>query len=117
MKSPALYGEELTCGGGVAEFPKAFATSAMRIDGFLKMLAKSSEHLPVNGESTQFTILECAPRVLAVTGSAKQNTLRIPQDDPKHPKPISPRLKPCCGWEPKIDLDTGLRMSLERISE
>jgi len=78
-------------------------------------LAKSSEHLPVNiGNPTEFTILECAKRVLAVTGSKSNIRYEpLPQDDPKQRRPDITKAKILLGWEPKIDLEMGLRMSLE----
>jgi dTDP-glucose 4,6-dehydratase len=37
----------------------------------------------------------------------------LPQDDPKQRRPDISKAKRLLGWEPKIDLETGLRMSLE----
>jgi dTDP-glucose 4,6-dehydratase len=78
-------------------------------------LAKSSEHLPVNvGNPTEFTILECAKRVLAVTESkSKIRYEPLPQDDPKQRRPDITKARTLLGWEPKIDLETGLRLSLD----
>ena len=78
-------------------------------------LAKSSEHLPVNiGNSTEFTILECAKLVLAITGSkSKIRREPLPQDDPKQRCPDISKAKALLAWEPRIDLETGLRTSLE----
>jgi dTDP-glucose 4,6-dehydratase len=84
------------------------------IEGFIR-LSKSSEHLPVNiGNPTEFTILECAQHVLAVTGSKsviKYETL--PQDDPKQRRPDITKARTLLGWEPQIDLEAGLRRSLD----
>jgi dTDP-glucose 4,6-dehydratase len=78
-------------------------------------LSKSAVHGPVNiGNPTEFTILECAQRVLAVTGSKSALTYEaLPQDDPKQRRPDISKAKQLLGWEPKIDLENGLRMSLE----
>jgi dTDP-glucose 4,6-dehydratase len=84
------------------------------VDGILR-LSKSAEHGPVNiGNPTEFTILECAQRVLAFTGS--KSALKheaLPQDDPKQRRPEISKAKQLLGWEPKIDLEGGLRKSLE----
>jgi dTDP-glucose 4,6-dehydratase len=78
-------------------------------------LAKSSEHLPVNiGNPNEFTILDCARHVLRVTGS--ESNIRhepLPEDDPKQRCPDITKARELLGWEPKIDLETGLRMSLD----
>jgi len=109
----ALRGEDLTVYGDGSQ-TRSFCYVSDEIEGFLR-LAKSSEHLPVNiGNPSEFTILECAKRVLAVTGS--KSSIRyepLPQDDPKQRCPDITKAKSLLGWEPKIDLESGLRMSLE----
>jgi dTDP-glucose 4,6-dehydratase len=108
-----LRGEDLTVYGDGSQ-TRSFCYVSDEIEGFIR-LAKSSEHLPVNiGNPVEFTILECAQRVLAVTGS--KSSIRyepLPQDDPKQRRPDITKAKTLLGWEPKIDLETGLRMSLE----
>jgi dTDP-glucose 4,6-dehydratase len=84
------------------------------VDGILR-LAKSAEHLPVNiGNPTEFTILECARQVIAITGSASQIKFEaLPQDDPKQRCPDISKAKRLLGWEPKVSLQSGLKLSLE----
>jgi dTDP-glucose 4,6-dehydratase len=66
------------------------------------------------GNPTEFTILECARKVIAVTGSRSQITFEaLPQDDPKQRRPDITKAKRLLGWEPKVDLQTGLELSLE----
>ena len=109
----ALRGEDLTVYGSGSQ-TRSFCYVSDEIEGFLR-LAKSSEHLPVNiGNPSEFTILECAKRVLAVTGS--KSAIRyeeLPQDDPKQRCPDITKAKTLLGWEPRVNLDTGLQMSLE----
>ena len=109
----ALRGEDLTVYGNGSQ-TRSFCYVSDEIEGFLR-LSKSSEHLPVNiGNPTEFTVLECAKRVLAVTGSKSKLRLEpLPQDDPKQRCPDISKAKKLLGWEPKIDLETGLRTSLE----
>ncbi|HXY14223.1 MAG TPA: UDP-glucuronic acid decarboxylase family protein [Terriglobales bacterium] len=109
----ALRGEELTVYGDGSQ-TRSFCYVSDEIDGFMR-LARSSEHLPVNiGNPSEFTILECAKRVLAVTGSKSRLRYEpLPQDDPKQRRPDITKAKELLGWEPKIDLETGLKMSLE----
>jgi len=84
------------------------------IDGFLR-LSKSDEHLPVNiGNPNEFTILECAHLVLKVTGSKSEIAYEpLPQDDPKQRRPDISKARTLLGWEPKIQLERGLQLSLE----
>src|SRR2546428_1607075 len=64
----ALRGEELTEYGD-GSHTRSFCYVSDEIEGIMR-LAESSEHEPVNiGNPTEFTILECAQRVLAATGS------------------------------------------------
>jgi dTDP-glucose 4,6-dehydratase len=109
----ALRGEELTVYGDGSQ-TRSFCYVSDEIEGFIR-LARSSEHLPVNiGNPTEFTILECAKRVLAVTGSKSNIRYEpLPQDDPKQRRPDITKARTLLGWEPKIDLESGLRLSLE----
>jgi dTDP-glucose 4,6-dehydratase len=109
----ALRGEDLTVYGDGSQ-TRSFCYVSDEIDGFMR-LSKSPEHLPVNiGNPTEFTILECAHQVLKVTGSkSKIRYEPLPEDDPKQRRPDITKAKTLLGWEPQIDLATGLRMSLE----
>ena len=109
----ALRGEPLTVYGD-GQQTRSFCYVSDEIDGFIR-LSKSSEHLPVNiGNPTEFTILECARKVLAVTGSKSAIKYEpLPQDDPKQRRPDITKARTLLGWEPKIDLEQGLRLSLD----
>jgi dTDP-glucose 4,6-dehydratase len=109
----ALRGEPLTVYGSGNQ-TRSFCYVSDEIDGFLR-LSKSDEHLPVNiGNPNEFTILECAQHVLKVTGSKSKIAYEpLPQDDPKQRQPDITKARTLLGWEPKIQLEEGLRLSLE----
>ena len=109
----ALQGDELTVYGDGNQ-TRSFCYVSDEIDGFLR-LTKSDEHYPVNiGNPNEFTILECAKLVLAITGSKSQIRYEaLPQDDPKLRRPDITRARTLLGWEPKINLQEGLRLSLD----
>jgi dTDP-glucose 4,6-dehydratase len=109
----ALRGEDLTVYGDGKQ-TRSFCYVSDEIDGFLR-LAKSAEHLPVNiGNPNEFTILECAELVLKVVGSKSQIRHEpLPQDDPKQRCPDIGKARQLLAWEPRIDLEGGLRMSLD----
>jgi dTDP-glucose 4,6-dehydratase len=109
----ALRGEGLTIYGDGSQ-TRSFCYVSDEVEGILR-LSRSGEHEPVNiGNPTEFTILECAQRVLAVTESRSELVYEaLPQDDPKQRRPDIGKAKRLLGWEPGIDLETGLRMSLE----
>ena len=79
------------------------------------VLQSSDEPEPVNiGNPSEFTILECAQVVLEVTRSnSRIRHEKLPQDDPKQRCPDISKAKALLGWQPVVDLRTGLRMSLE----
>jgi dTDP-glucose 4,6-dehydratase len=109
----ALRGEDLTIYGDGNQ-TRSFCYVSDEIDGFLR-LSKSDEHMPVNiGNPNEFTILECAQMVLKVTGSKSQICYEpLPQDDPKQRRPDITKARQLLGWEPTINLETGLRKSLD----
>ena len=109
----ALRGEDLTVYGDGSQ-TRSFCYVSDEVDGFIR-LSKSSEHLPVNiGNPNEFTILECAQHVLKVTGSKSKIAYQpLPQDDPKQRRPDITKARQLLGWEPRIDLESGLRMSLD----
>lgn len=109
----ALRGEDLTVYGDGSQ-TRSFCYVRDEIDGFLR-LAKSDEHLPVNiGNPNEFTILECAQLVLKVVGSKSRIRHEpLPQDDPKQRRPDITKARQLLGWEPKIELEEGLRLSLD----
>ena len=113
----ALRGEDLTVYGDGSQ-TRSFCYVTDEIEGFLR-LANSDEHLPVNiGNPNEFTILECARRVITVTESkSKIRYEPLPQDDPKQRKPDISKARNLLQWEPKVQLDAGLRLSLDYFRE
>jgi dTDP-glucose 4,6-dehydratase len=113
----ALRGEDLTVYGDGSQ-TRSFCYVIDEIDGFLR-LAKSDEHGPVNiGNPNEFSILECARRILEVTGSkSKIRYEPLPPDDPKQRCPDITKARTLLEWEPKTDLLSGLRLSLEYFRE
>jgi dTDP-glucose 4,6-dehydratase len=110
----ALQGQPLTIYGDGSQ-TRSFCYVSDLIDGILR-LSRSNEHLPVNiGNPDEWTILECAREVLAVTGGAGTEIIfkPLPQDDPTRRRPDITRAKELLGWEPKIKLRHGLEKSLE----
>ncbi len=109
----ALTGQDLTVYGDGNQ-TRSFCYVSDEIEGFLR-LAKSDEHMPVNiGNPNEFTILECAQVVLKITGSKSRIRHEpLPQDDPKQRRPDITKARQLLGWEPTIDLEKGLSLSLD----
>ena len=109
----ALRGEDLTVYGDGSQ-TRSFCYASDEIEGILR-LAWSEEQEPTNiGNPGEFTILECAKEVLAVTKSKSGiQYLPLPQDDPKQRCPDITKARTLLAWEPKIDLRQGLQLSLD----
>ncbi len=108
----ALRGEPLTIYGDGLQ-TRSFCYVSDLIDGIVR-LSKSSEHLPVNiGNPVEFTMIECAQEVLAVTGSPSTLVHKpLPKDDPTRRRPDITKARTLLGWEPQIKLREGLEKSL-----
>jgi dTDP-glucose 4,6-dehydratase len=109
----ALRGENLTIYGDGSQ-TRSFCYVSDEINGILR-LARSDEHAPVNiGNPTEWTILDCAKAVLRVTDSKSTIAYRpLPQDDPTQRRPDISKAKRLLSWQPEIDLETGLKLSLD----
>lgn len=109
----ALRDEPMTVYGDGTQ-TRSFCYVSDEIEGFLR-LSRCDEHLPVNiGNPREFTIIECANLVKEVVGSTSAvQFVPLPQDDPKQRCPDITKAKKLLQWEPKIDLPTGLRLSLD----
>ncbi|HEV7552126.1 MAG TPA: UDP-glucuronic acid decarboxylase family protein [Candidatus Angelobacter sp.] len=113
----ALRSEPLTVYGDGKQ-TRSFCYVSDEVDGILR-LSKAEEHDPVNiGNPVEFTILECAHLVLKVTGSSSPIVYEpLPQDDPKQRRPDISKARRLLGWEPKIDLEAGLKLSMEYFKQ
>lgn len=86
------------------------------IEGMTKMMATSSDFIgPVNiGNPTEFTILELAQAVIKLTNSkSKLIFKRLPMDDPQQRRPDISLAKEKLNWTPKIELEEGLKKTIE----
>lgn len=80
------------------------------------MDSKNTEGEILNlGNPQEFTILELAEKVIKLTKSTGRVVLteNMPVDDPSRRCPNISKAKKMLGWEPKINLDTGLKKILE----
>jgi len=109
----ALRGESLTIYGDGSQ-TRSFCYVSDLIDGILR-LSHTDYHTPVNlGNPIEWTILECAQEIVAVTGSKVDIRFEpLPEDDPARRRPDITVAKNLLGWEPSITLREGLLRSLE----
>ena len=108
----ALKGEPLTVYGDGSQ-TRSFCFVDDEIRGLIALL-DSGEHEPVNlGSPNEFTILELAEIVLDVTGSSSMIERHpLPTDDPIQRKPDITRARKILGWEPQVELRTGIEKTV-----
>jgi len=109
----ALRGEPLTV-YGEGQQTRSFCYVTDLVDGIFRLLF-SDYHLPVNiGNPSEITILQFADEILKHTGSKSTIVKRpLPPDDPKQRKPNIALAQKLLGWEPKVDRQEGLKMTLD----
>ncbi len=111
----ALRGEDITI-YGTGEQTRSFCYVSDLIEGFVSMM-KTNESLlgPINlGNPGEFTMLELAEKVIALTNSKSKIVYRpLPQDDPRQRQPDISLAKEKLNWEPRVSLDEGLTKSIE----
>ncbi len=86
------------------------------IEGLLLMMNAADDFTgPVNmGNPGEFTILELAQMVIRLTQSRSRIIHHtLPQDDPMQRQPDITLAKSRLGWEPKVDLEEGLKKTIE----
>ena len=110
----ALKGEDLTIYGEGLQ-TRSFCYVDDLIDGMMRMMNSSDEVTgPINvGNPTEFTMIQLAETILGLTGSASRIVfLPIPQDDPRQRQPDITRARTTLGWEPKVQLEDGLKETI-----
>jgi dTDP-glucose 4,6-dehydratase len=113
----ALVGEPITVYGDGKQ-TRSFCYVSDLIDGIYRLL-ESNEHEPVNiGNPHEITILEFAERVRALVGATAPIVFHpLPQDDPKQRCPDIAKARRILHWEPKINLEEGLRITYDYFKQ
>ena len=108
----ALRGQPLTVFGTGAQ-TRSFCYVADMVDGLYR-LSQSDERYPVNlGNPVELTILEFAERIKSAASVTAPIEFRpLPEDDPQRRRPDIAKAKRLLDWEPKVDLEEGLRLTL-----
>ena len=110
----ALKGEDITVYGDGSQ-TRSFCFVDDLVDGIVKMMNTEDFPGPVNlGNPGEFTILELAEKVIKLTGSKSKIVYKpLPQDDPMQRQPDISLAKEKLGWEPKINLEEGLKRTID----
>jgi dTDP-glucose 4,6-dehydratase len=109
----ALHGQPITVYGDGKQ-TRSFCYVSDLIEGIYRLM-NSDEHEPVNiGNPQEITILEFAERVRELLGSEVPIVFKpLPQDDPKQRCPDISKAKRLLKWEPKVNLNEGLQLTLD----
>jgi UDP-glucuronate decarboxylase len=110
----ALKGEDITIFGDGSQ-TRSFCYVDDLIEGFVRMMDTEAGFTgPINlGNPNEFSMLELAEKVLKhVGGSSKLVFYPLPIDDPKQRQPDITLAKSKLAWEPKVQLDDGLKETI-----
>lgn len=110
----ALRGEDITIYGN-GQQTRSFCYVDDLIDGMVRFMDSPAEFTgPVNiGNPGEFTMLELAEKVLALTQSqSKLIFMPLPADDPKQRQPNIELAKSALDWQPKVSLEDGLKETI-----
>ncbi len=109
----ALKGEDITVYGDGSQ-TRSFCYVDDLIDGMVRMMESENFIGPVNiGNPEEYTILDLAGKIIAMTGSKSKITRKpLPSDDPTQRKPDIALAKQKLGWQPKVSVDEGLKKTI-----
>ncbi|MCE5311525.1 MAG: SDR family oxidoreductase [Nitrospiraceae bacterium] len=111
----ALGNEDITVYGDGRQ-TRSFCYVDDLIDGLVKLMSTPDDFTgPVNiGNPVESTIVEIAEKIISLTGSSSKIVHRpLPSDDPMQRNPDITLAKNSLGWEPKVNLEQGLRSTIE----
>lgn len=110
----ALLGQPLTVYGDGSQ-TRSFCFVDDLIDGIVRLLY-SDEHFPVNiGNPIEMSILQFAEAINKIVGNKagiifEENSRSV--RDPQRRQPDITRAREILGWEPKVDLEEGIRLTV-----
>jgi UDP-glucuronate decarboxylase len=111
----ALQGMDITVYGD-GSHTRSFCYVDDTVEGLIRMMNGADDFYgPVNlGNPEEFTILELARLIIKMTKSASKIIFQpLPMDDPTQRKPDITLAGNKLGWKPKVDLEKGLKNTIE----
>ena len=109
----ALRGEPLTVAGDGSQ-TRSFTHCSDLVEGIWRLM-NSSVNDPVNiGNPNEMTLLDLAKLIIRLSGSRSDlRFIPLPVDDPKVRQPDITRARTQLGWEPRVDVEQGLRETID----
>jgi UDP-glucuronate decarboxylase len=113
--SQALQSNPLTV-YGTGEQTRSFCYCSDLVDGLIALM-NSDVQGPINlGNPQEITIAELADRIRELINPVAQIVYKPrPVDDPQRRKPAIEQAERLLGWKPNVDLDEGLRATVDDI--
>jgi len=115
----ALQNKDLTVYGN-GEQTRSFCYIDDLVTGLQKMMGSSKENIgPINlGNPTELKIIDLAKKIIKLTNSkSKIINKELPMDDPIRRKPDISEAKKILDWHPKIDIDDGLKETIQYFKQ
>lgn len=112
----ALKGTPLTVYGDGSQ-TRSFCYVADLVEGMMRLM--NGDHIgPINiGNPGEYTILQLAETIQKMINPDAELAFKpLPQDDPRQRQPDITKAKNLLGWEPTIDLEAGLKLTIEDFS-
>lgn len=93
---------------------RSFCYVSDLVDGLIKLMENKNIG-PINlGNPSERTVLELAEKIIELTGSKSKIVFKpLPKDDPVRRKPDITLAKKELSWESKVDIDDGLKKTIE----
>jgi dTDP-glucose 4,6-dehydratase len=109
----ALNGEPITIYGDGSQ-TRSFCFVEDEVEGLYQLFMKG-DHMPCNiGNPVEYTVKQLAEIVVELTGATVPIIYKpLPEDDPKVRRPDITRARTMLGWEPKIDVRTGVQRTID----
>lgn len=114
----ALEGKDITV-YGKGDQTRSFCFVDDMVAGLIATMNSEGFHGPVNlGNPVEMTIVELAETIIKLTNSKSKIVYKdLPQDDPMRRRPNIELAKSKLNWEPKVDLETGLKRTIADFAE
>ena len=109
----ALKGTPLTVYGDGSQ-TRSFCYVSDLVEGMMRLM--NGEHIgPINiGNPGEYTILQLAETIQKMINPDAELAFKpLPQDDPMQRQPDITKAKNLLGWEPKINLEEGLKLTID----
>jgi len=110
----ALKGQDITVYGDGSQ-TRSFCYADDLVEGLVRMMECEKFTGPVNlGNPDEYTILDFAKKIIAMTGSKSKIVHKpLPSDDPTQRQPDITLAGAKLGWKPKVSVDEGLKRTIE----